>query len=63
MGVRLIAGLVGLLVLYNLFKDTIPLLYGLTAPVAAVMIAASMGRYRAPTHAPDSDETDDPVEK
>ncbi|WP_338683104.1 hypothetical protein QD712_18060 [Streptomyces acidiscabies] len=53
----LIAGLVGLLVLFNFLKDSVPLLYGLTAPIGSVMIMASMGRYRAPAHDPNPDDT------
>ncbi|MEX3104507.1 MULTISPECIES: hypothetical protein [unclassified Streptomyces] len=59
----LIAGLVGLLVLFHFLKDVVPLLYGLAAPIGGVMIMASMGRYRAPAHDPNPDETDDTVEK
>ncbi|MFD4901342.1 hypothetical protein [Streptomyces sp. NPDC058411] len=44
----LIAGLAGLLVLFNLVKDSFPLAYGLPAPAGAVLIMASMGRYRTP---------------
>ncbi|MGW7659929.1 hypothetical protein [Streptomyces sp. NPDC054756] len=42
----LIAGLIGVLVLFNLTKDDLPLAYGLAAPAMAVLIMASMGRYR-----------------
>jgi hypothetical protein len=48
----LIAGLVGLLVLFNLVKDSFPLGYGLAAPAGGVLIMASMGRYRTPTEDP-----------
>ena len=44
----LIIALVGLLVLCNLVKDSFPLAYGLPAPIGAVLITASMGRYRTP---------------
>jgi hypothetical protein len=48
----LITGLVGLLILFNLVKDSFPLAYGLTAPAGAVLVMASMGRFRTPTEAP-----------
>ncbi|MEU6006673.1 hypothetical protein [Streptomyces sp. NPDC047453] len=40
------AGLVGLLVLVNLVKDSFPPAYGLAAPAGGMLIMASMGRYR-----------------
>ncbi|MGX4691702.1 hypothetical protein [Streptomyces sp. JNUCC 63] len=51
----LVVGLVGLLVLLNLVKDSFPLAYGLAAPAGTILIMASMGRYRTPT--------EDPVQK
>lgn len=44
----LIAGLVGVLILFQLLKSSFPLAYGLAAPTGAVLIMASMGRYRPP---------------
>jgi hypothetical protein len=48
----LIASLIGLLVLFNMVKDRFPLVYGLAAPAGAVLIMASMGRYRRPPEDP-----------
>ncbi|MCC9704008.1 hypothetical protein E4N62_01255 [Streptomyces sp. MNU76] len=48
----LITGLAGLLILFNLVKDSFPLAYGLAAPAGAVLIMASMGRFRTPTEDP-----------
>ena len=58
----LIAGLVGLLILFNLVKDSFPLAYGLAAPAVAVLIMASMGRFRAPAKDPTREETSLPAE-
>lgn len=44
----LIAGLVGVLILFNLVKDSFPPAYGLAAPAGAVLVMGSMGRYRTP---------------
>ncbi|MFJ3706157.1 MULTISPECIES: hypothetical protein [Streptomyces] len=44
----LIIGLISVLVLFNLLKDTLPLAYGLAAPAMTVLVMASMGRYRRP---------------
>ncbi|MFF0107944.1 hypothetical protein [Streptomyces hirsutus] len=51
----LIAGLVGLLVLFNLMKDRFPMAYGLAAPAGTMLIMASMasmGRYRTQAEEP-----------
>lgn len=48
----LIVGLICLLVRVNLVKDCFPLAYRLSAPVGAVLIAASMGHFRAPVDDP-----------
>ncbi len=58
----LIAGLVGLLILCNLVKDSFPLAYGLAAPAGAVLIMASMGRYRPPTEDPAHEDASLPAE-
>lgn len=58
----LIAGLVGLLILFNLVKDSFPLAYGLAAPAGAVLIMASMGRFRAPGKDPTREEAPLPAE-
>lgn len=52
----LIAGLIGVLVLFNVVKDHFPLAYGLAAPVGTVLIMASMGRYRRPPHDPSPED-------
>jgi hypothetical protein len=51
----LIVGLIGLLVLFNLVKDSFPLAYGLAAPAGTMLIMASMGRYRTPAEEPVDD--------
>jgi hypothetical protein len=58
----LIAGLVGLLVLFNLVKDSFPLAYGLTAPAGTILIMASMGRYRTPVEDPADDDASLPAD-
>ncbi|WP_435218094.1 hypothetical protein [Streptomyces sp. bgisy034] len=58
----LIAGLAGLLILFNLVKDSFPLAYGLAAPAGAVLIMASMGRFRTPTEDPTHEEASLPAD-
>ncbi|MFE2936228.1 hypothetical protein [Streptomyces sp. NPDC059278] len=58
----LIVGLAGLLILFNLVKDSIPLAYGLAAPALVVLIMASMGRFRTPAKDPARDEASLPTE-
>lgn len=53
----LIAGLIGVLVLFNLVKDRFPLAYGLAAPAGTVLIMASMGRYRRRPEDPASEDS------
>ncbi|MFF5567834.1 hypothetical protein ACFY7Z_19680 [Streptomyces sp. NPDC012623] len=48
----LIAGLIGVLVLFNLVRDGFALAYGLAAPAGTFLIMASMGRYRRPPEDP-----------
>ncbi|MGV4891299.1 hypothetical protein ACSR0Z_32845 [Streptomyces viridosporus] len=48
----LITGLIGLLVLFNLVKDSFPLVHGLAALAGTMLIMASMGRYRTPAEEP-----------
>ncbi|MFJ4649631.1 hypothetical protein ACIP6Q_39910 [Streptomyces bobili] len=55
----LIAGLAGLLILFNLVKDSFPLAYGLAAPAGTILIMASMGRFR--TNAEDPAHEDAPL--
>ncbi|MFD7429000.1 hypothetical protein ACFV6Z_18420 [Streptomyces sp. NPDC059818] len=55
----LIAGLIGVLVVFNVVNDRFPLAYGLAAPTGAVLIAASMGRYRYRTP-PEDPAPEDP---
>ncbi|MEV4230110.1 hypothetical protein AB0J81_24025 [Streptomyces bobili] len=58
----LIAGLVGLLILFNLVKDSFPLAYGLAAPAGAALIMASMGRFRTPAEDPTHEDASLPVD-
>ncbi|MFB7456410.1 MULTISPECIES: hypothetical protein [unclassified Streptomyces] len=60
----LIAALVGWAVLVNLVKDSplAPLAFGLAAPVGGVLIAASMGRYRAPAEDPAHEDASLPAD-
>ncbi|MFD8827905.1 hypothetical protein ACFV1C_36925 [Streptomyces sp. NPDC059605] len=58
----LVAGLAGLLILFNLVKDSFPLAYGLAAPAVAVLIMASMGRYRTPDEDPTHEDASLPAD-
>jgi hypothetical protein len=58
----LIASLVGLLLLFNLVKDSFPLAYGLAAPAGTILITASMGRYRTPVEEPVDEDASLPAD-
>ncbi|MER6110153.1 hypothetical protein [Streptomyces hirsutus] len=58
----LMVGLVGLLVLVNLVKDSFPPALGLAAPAGAVLIMASMGRYRTSAETPADEDAASPAD-
>ncbi|MFD5662955.1 hypothetical protein [Streptomyces hirsutus] len=57
-----IAGLVGLLVLFNLVKDRFPMAYGLAAPAGTMLIMAGMGRYLTQAEEPAREDASLPAD-